>query len=231
MISISNTKKKNDEIRKLKVLHTFYEHSEIQNIIIFEYLVKENDQFKLIKDKYRLKDNASIKRFNINFGSTLGKNVKEIIQNQTKLMFPKSIWVSNKNNRFNRFDKNDGNINHVENMDFICPRVQMKTAFDNWCEIIKFEIYNNKLFRDKDDKPFKAFRVKLYGHYTYNFNYNYERLAEVNCFLSEKDINSIKSKTYTHFEPMANGRSGSDINRFKMTDGVHYEKDKYLYMF
>lgn len=213
------------DLRQLDVIYTFYDFNKLKNSITFEYLIKENNVFNLIKDNYRLKTPSSAKRFAKNYGSAIGNNIETIVDNQVDLETPSKIWLDN-DNKVQRFVENTPKVTLKERQNFLIDRVNLKVAYETWCEIIKIEVFNNYIAYDRQDKFFKVFRVNLYayGEFTNNIKNKFERLINIRCNLTESDLNKIQSKEYRYLIPKPDGRHGADIEQWKSFEGRIFTK-------
>jgi hypothetical protein len=207
------------DLRQLDVLHTFFDFNEIKNTITFEYLIRENETFSLIRDNYRLKTPTSAKRFAKNYGSAIGSDIKTIADNQRDILTPSKIWVD-VNNRMQRFVEDSPKVTNDQRFNFICPRVELNISYEKWCEIIKIEIFNNEISYDKNDKFFKVFRAQIYAYGTFQNCYGekYDRIIRVSCKIAESDLDRIQSKQYKYLMPIADGRHAEDVEQWKTMD-------------
>lgn len=213
------------DLRQLDVLHTFMDFCKLKNTVTFEYLIRENETFNLIRDNYRLKTPTSYKRFAKNYGSGIGGDIETITSNQHNIETPSKIWVD-VNNRMQRFVEDEPKVSAEQRRNFLLDRVNLKVAFETWCEIIKFDVFNNKIAYDKNDKFFKVFRVQMfaYGTFTNNHNEKFSRLINVSCKLAESDLDRLQSKQYKYLMPIADGRHGEDVEQWQTVDGKFFLK-------
>lgn len=214
-----------DDMRQVDVLYTFYDLCKIKNTVTFEHLIKDKRDFILIKDNYRIKTPTSAKRFIKNYGSGVGTDIETISDNQDQILFPSKLWVD-LNDKVKRFVEDAPKKTREEMNTFMCDRVCLNTAYDKWCEIVKFSVFNNTIAYDKHKKSFKVFRVHMYAHYTYTDKYGteYGSLVNVSCKLSEDDLQRVSSKQYRYFQVRADGRHGEDVERWQTLDGQEFEK-------
>lgn len=221
----------NEEFRQLDVIHTFFDLNQIKNTITFEYLVRENESFTLIKDNYRLRTPTSYKRFAKNYGSSLGSDIETITNNQTKIETPSKIWVD-VNNRMQKFVEDAAKFTYAERSIRICDRVNLSTAYEKWCEIVKFEVFNNNIGYNKFGRAFKIFRVEIHAYYKFNNGYDedVQRLVPISCKLAEDDLERVKNKEYRYLQVRADGRHGEDVEKWKNIEGKEFDKvDCYNY--
>lgn len=213
------------DLRQLDVLYTFIDFCKPKNTITFEYLVRENEIFSLIRDNYRLKTPTSYKRFAKNYGSGIGSNIETIVANQHDIQTPSKIWVD-VNNRMQRFVDDTPTISSGQRIDFLCARGYLHTTYEQWCEIIKVEVFNNQIAYDKQDKFFKVFRVQIYAYYKFNNKQGkeLEKLAVVSCQLSEGDLDRVQSKEYKYLNIRPLGRHEEDIEQWKSIEGRVFSK-------
>ncbi len=216
-----------DEIeRQIDVIHTFYNWCNIRNTITFEYLVRENDEFILIKDNYKLKTPTSYKRFSKNYGTSVGKNIETITKNQQDLMLPTKIWV-NEQNKMKRFVEDAKKVTHYDNRDNICRRTYLSRAYEKWIKIVRTETFGTHVATGRDGKKFKVYRVQMYGHFMCHRQYDdeyFDLLVEVSCKISAHDIALVMDKTYTHFKVVADGRHVGDVDVWQSVTGEEFKK-------
>lgn len=215
-----------DELRELDVLHTFIDFCKLKNTITFEYLIKENESFNFIKDIYRLKTPTSAKRFAKNYGSSLGGDIETIDNKYCEIETPSKILVD-VNNRMQKFVKDSPRINSSLRRMFMLDRTNLNMAFEKWCEIIKFEVCNNQIAYDRNDKFFKVFYVKIIAHGIFDGCYSgekIERLINVSCKIAEVDLDRLQSKEYRYLMPIADGRWQEDIEQWQTTEGKIFLK-------
>jgi len=207
------------DLRQLDVIYTFYDFDKLKNTVTFEYLVRENEIFSLIRDSYKLKTPTSAKRYAKNYGSV------SIEDNQQDLLTPSKIWVDI-NNRMQKFVEDAPKIDRDSRFNFVCPRVDLNCAFEKWCEIVKFQVFNNAIAYDREDKFFKVFRIHIYAYGTFDNYYGepYNRLIRISCKISESDLDKIQSKEYRYLQVIADGRHGEDVDQWKTTEGRIFMK-------
>lgn len=213
--------------RQLEVVHTFYDWSNVHNTVTFDYLVRENNQFRLIRDNYRIKTPTSYKRFAKHYGSSIGNDIETITENQSILMFPTKIWVD-ENNKMKRFVEDAKKLTAAENSDNICHRTYLNRAYDKWIEIIKVNVFGYQSAFNKDKQSFDVHRVQIYGHFMCPEKYEdkaFDLLVNVSCKVSGIDLARITDKRYTHFKVVADGRHGEEIEEWKTTSGEIVTKE------
>lgn len=213
------------DLRQLDVLYTFYDLNKLKNTVTFEYLIRENDSFNLIKDNYRLKTPTSAKRFAKNYGSAIGIDIETITSNQHHIETPSKIWVDI-NNRMQKFVADVPKVTLRQRQDFLLDRVNLNRTFETWCETVRFEVFNNHIAYDRNDKFFKVFRVQIFAYAKYkNSNGNdVERLIEISCKLAESDLYRLQSKQYKYLMPKVDGCHGEDVEQWKTADGKVFMK-------
>jgi DNA repair protein RadD len=213
------------DLRQLDVLYTFMDFCKLKNTVTFEYLVRENDIFNLIRDNYRLKTPTSYKRFAKNYGSGIGNDIVTITDNQSAILTPSKIWVD-LNNRMQRFVEDAPTVTSQERYDFLCARGSLHTTYTIWCEIIKIEVFNNQIAYDKNDKFFKVFRVRIYAYYKFNNKQceEIEKLVVISCQISECDLDKVQSKEYKYLNVRPIGRHDEDIEQWKSVEGRVFTK-------
>ncbi len=212
----------NPDLRQLDVIYTFIDFCKPKNTITFEYLVRENDKFSLIKDNYRLKIPTSAKRFAKNYGFITGTDVTTIENNQFNIETPSKIWVD-VNNRMQRFVEDTRLIIAMERKNFLCSRENIHIVDWQWCEIVKIEVFNNQIAYDRNDKLFKSFRVQLYAYYKFD---DKEGLVNIECQLSESDLDKVQSKQYKYVNIQRLGQFIIDINQWKtVEDRIFIKQD------
>jgi DNA repair protein RadD len=209
-----------EELRQLDVLYTFIDICQIKNAMTFEYLVVENGQINLIKDKYRFKTPTSYKRFMKNYGSGIGKDINGLHLNRHLIETPSKIWVD-VNQRMQRAVEQTPKVTYLERTDFYLPRNNLQRAVNKWCDIIKTEVVNNFIRFDKDKKPFKVFRVHIYVLVEVN---NFLRMIQVSCNVAENDLDRINSKEYRYLKVIPDGRLGIDIEKWSTDDAKIFDK-------
>lgn len=213
------------DLRQLDVLYTFMDVCKLKNTVTFEYLVRENEAFNLIRDNYRLKTPTSYKRFAKNYGSAIGADIETITGNQHDIQTPSKIWVD-VNNRMQKFVEDSPMVTSSQRINFLCKRVDLHTTYTIWCEIIKIEVFNNQIAYDKSDKFFKVFRVRIYAYYKFNNKKGdeLERLATISCQISEHDLDRVQSKEYKYLNIRPIGRHEEDIEQWKSVEGRVFTK-------
>jgi hypothetical protein len=214
-----------NDLRQLDVLYTFMEFNGLKNTITFEYLIRENETFSLIKDNYRLKTPTSYKRFAKNYGSSIGTDIQSIAASQVDIETPSKIWVDI-NNRMQKFVQDSPKKSLVERQIFMLDRINLSIAFEKWCEIIKISVFNNQIVYDRNDKFFKVFRVQIiaYGEFINNVNEKFNHIMDISCKIAESDLDRIQSKQYRYLIPIANGRHGQDVEQWKTVEGKVFLK-------
>lgn len=215
-----------EDERQLDVLYTFYDLHPHTNQIVLEYLVRENNQFVMIKDGYRLKTPTSLKRFIKNYGSAAGSDIASLDQSQ--MLFPTKIWVDEKNKMKRFSDEGEKFSNYDMRNRILVSRTNLSQAYDQWCEIVRYEVFNSKVAHDRDDKSFKKFRVHLYAFFNLADKYEegkaHPRLISISCELTEHDLNMIKDNQYRFLQVIADGRHGEDISVFLNQEGDEFTK-------
>lgn len=216
-----------DDLRQVDVLYTFYELCSIKNTITFEYLIKDKNELRLILDKYRIRTPKSANRFFKNYGQGIGSDIETIASNQFKIMFPSKIWID-LNDKLKSIVNDSPRVTLDKMNNVICKRVNLSTAYDKWCQIVKVDVFNNKISYNKENKRVTTFRVVLYAHYKYNDKYGekYEGLVKVSCSVTEEDLRRVNNKHYRYLQVRPDRRHVEDVEKWKTLDGHEFEKQE-----
>lgn len=209
-----------EELRQLDVIFTFYDICELKNSITFEYLVYENESFKLITDKYRFKTPTSYKRFTKNYGSGIGKDINAIKLNCHHIETPTKIWVDT-NNRMQRFVGDAPKVTHVQRYDFYLGRNNLRYVIDKWLDIVKIQVFNSSVVYDINKKSLKVFRVHIDALGEVNGAF---RIVKISCNIAESDLDKIQSKQYCYLQAIADGRHGEDVHKWRTIEGKEFDK-------
>jgi len=214
-----------EDERELDVIHTFFEIARFTNQVIFEYLVRENNELRLIKDQYRIRTPSSYARFAKNYGSTLGDTIEKVAENQSHIRFPTKIWVDHKD-KMKRFSENGDLISWDTHWNTILPRVSLRYAYDKWCQIVKMEVFNSTIAYSREMKSFKCYRVSLHGYVkaVNDWNEEYDKLVHASCKIHEIDLDRLNNKEFRAFQVIANGRHDEDISKWQDHSGNEFEK-------
>lgn len=214
-----------EDLRQLDVIYTFFDLNQLKNTITFEYLVKENESFTLIKDNYRLKTPTSYKRFVKNYGSSIGKDIETIAKNQSDFLTPTKIWVD-VNNRMQGFVKDEPKHDLRARQVILLSRNDLSLFYEKWCEIVKFEVFNNQVSYDRNDKAFTVFRAHIHGYYKFvnKDGEEFQRLINISCKIAEQDFDRLETKQYRYFQARADGRHGEDIEKWQTIEGTVFDK-------
>jgi len=214
--------------RQVDVIHTFYEWCKIRNTVTFEYLIKEQDQFVIIKDSYKIKTPTSLKRFHKHYGSVVGKDIEEIAGNQSELLFPTKIWLDEQS-KMKRFVEDSKKLTLSQNHDNICHRTYLNRAYEQWIRIVKVNTFgSSQTITNREKQKVKIQRVQLFGHFMYQQSPNfdpYDLLVEVSCKISDHDLALVLSKDYINFQVVADGRHGEDIDVWQSVSGESFKKE------
>ncbi len=214
-----------EDERELDVIHTFFEITKFTNQVIFEYLVRECNELRLIKDAYKIRTPSSYARFAKNYGSSLGDTIESVTEHQGDIRFPTKIWVNHKD-KMKRFSENGDLITWGNNWNAILSRALLRAAYDRWCEIVKITVYNSTIAYDRDMKSFKVYRIHMFGFVkaVNDYGEEFETLVNVSCKIHDTDLERLNSKEYRAFQVISDGRHAEDVSKWQTHDGKEFEK-------